>query len=251
MKVHLLLRKEEINQEKIAENDKVAVVLDVLLATTTIVSALEHGAEAVIPVLDSHEAFTVSKTLNPEAFLLAGELHAKPLEGFYYPSPSLLADVVKNKTLILSTTNGTVALRKASSATKTYIASLANNQATARTLLEKHPASTVVVICSGNAGEVSLEDLYGAGHLIHSLYTHTPEPLQLSDAAQAAFYLYQGNKQDAYHVLLSSFVGQLFARHGLLDDLKFASIEGDAPVVAMQKDGKAVIEHVSRTTNLS
>ncbi|UZJ76873.1 2-phosphosulfolactate phosphatase [Fictibacillus sp. KU28468] len=242
MKVHLLLKKEEIHSEKMAENNKIAVVLDVLLATTTIVSALYQRAKDVIPVKDHKEARELSKMFQKGDYLLAGELHAKPIDGFLYPSPLLLSRQVQGKTLILSTTNGTVALRKTAGAQKVYISSLLNNTATAKALLHHNSSSTIVIICSGNYGEVSLEDVYGAGHLITALVELGGEPLQLSDAAQTAYYLYKGNRQNAYQVLQSSYVGNLFARYGLFDDLDFASAVDAAPVVAVLKDGKATIE---------
>ena len=44
-KIHLLLKKEEIDEQKISEN-KVAVIFDILLATSTIAAALEFGSKA-------------------------------------------------------------------------------------------------------------------------------------------------------------------------------------------------------------
>ena len=108
-KIHLLMKKEEIQAVKIADRNKYAVVLDVLLATTTIVSALKDGAKEVIPVLHSNEAMELAKGFQQGECVLAGELDAKPIDGFIYPSPTLIGESIKGKTLILSTTNGTVA----------------------------------------------------------------------------------------------------------------------------------------------
>ncbi|MDN4073131.1 2-phosphosulfolactate phosphatase [Fictibacillus terranigra] len=250
MKVHLLLKKEEILPEKMAENSKVAVVLDVLLATTAIVSALYQGAKGVIPVKDHNEARELSKMYQKGGCILAGELHAKPITGFLYPSPLLLSGQVQGKTLILSTTNGTVALRNTEGAQKVYISSLLNNKETAKALLKHQQGSTIVIICSGNSGEVSLEDVYGAGHLITSLIELADVSLQLSDAARTAYYLYKGNQQMGRELLESSYVGHLFARHGLYSDLQYASTEDAAPVVAVLEDGKATIarDHMQKQT---
>ncbi|MDN4523083.1 2-phosphosulfolactate phosphatase [Fictibacillus fluitans] len=242
MKVHVLLTKEEINEERLREKGKVAVVLDVLLATTTIISALNEGAKEVIPVMDANEAFKLSQSLKKGDFILAGERDARPIEHFHYPSPTLLSPLVEGKSLILSTTNGTIALKKAEAAEHVYISSLLNNERTARQLLKCHRESTIVIICSGNAGEVSLEDVYGAGHLIQSLLTMSEQNFSMSDAAKMAYYLFLGNRHNASELLSSSHVGQLFENHGLLQDLTLAATANTAPVLAVMKNGAAILE---------
>lgn len=72
-KVHVILRKEDISEGKLRESSKVAVVLDILLATTTITAALSEGAAEVIPVLDVTEGMNVAAGMKPETFVLAGE----------------------------------------------------------------------------------------------------------------------------------------------------------------------------------
>ncbi|KSU85368.1 2-phosphosulfolactate phosphatase [Fictibacillus enclensis] len=249
MKVHVLLTKEEINAERLRENGKVAVVLDVLLATTTIISALNEGAKEVIPVMDENEAFSLSQSLKHENFILAGERDARPIEHFHYPSPTMLSPLVLGKSLILSTTNGTIALKKAESAEFVYISSLLNNKRTAQQLLDCHQESTIVIICSGNAGEVSLEDVYGAGHLIHSLLDLSQKSLNMSDAAKMAYYLFLGNPYKASELLSSSSVGKLFERHGLFDDLQLAATANTVSVLAVMKNGTALLEeeHASQS----
>jgi 2-phosphosulfolactate phosphatase len=236
------MKKEDIREEKLADGNKIAVVLDVLLATTTIVSALKDGAKEVIPVLHSTEAMGQAKMYHPGEFVLAGELDAKPIDGFVYPSPSLIKESINGKTLILSTTNGTVALRKSSSAKKVYIASMLNNPAIAgaihKVATEDH---TILVICSGNSGETSLEDFYGAGHLIDCLLKNSK--YELTDAAKAALYFFRG-QEDAYEILLDSYVGKLLDKYDQQPDLKVAASKGITSIVPILKDGKVVVETI-------
>ncbi|MFL6557346.1 MAG: 2-phosphosulfolactate phosphatase [Bacillus sp. (in: firmicutes)] len=240
-KIHLLMKKEDIKEEKIADGNKIAVVLDVLLATTTIVSALKDGAKEVIPVLHSMEALELAKRYQHGECVLAGELDAKPIDGFLYPSPTLIRESINGKTLILSTTNGTVALRKSSSANKVYIASLLNNPAVAGILQGIEADETILIICSGNSGETSLEDFYGAGHLIDCLLKNSN--YDLTDAAKAALYFYRG-QDDSYEILLDSYVGKLLDKHNQHPDLKVAASKGITAIVPVLKDGKVVIETI-------
>ncbi len=242
-KIHLLLTKEEIDEEKIKEGNKIVVVLDVLLATTTITSALHNGATEVIPVMNSLEALEAAKAYEEGQYILSGESKAKPIEGFVYPSPSILREKVKGKALILSTTNGTVAIRKASGAKRTYVSSLLNNPFVAEKVKEQGLEETILVICSGTSGKLSLEDFYGAGHFLSCLLEHDDGQLKLTDAAMAALLFYKGNAGDAFEIFRSSYVGKLFEKNQFIDELAFAAQQGTIPIVPILKGQKIVAEH--------
>src|SRR3982751_3667302 len=114
-KVHVLTRKEELDSVRVA--GKVVVVIDVLFATTTMVAALAHGALEVIPVLDEAAARAEDARRGRGACVLAGELYAETLPGFVHPAPlALIGHGIKDKTVIYSTTNGTVAMTLATGA---------------------------------------------------------------------------------------------------------------------------------------
>jgi 2-phosphosulfolactate phosphatase len=239
-KVHLLLKKEELNEEKIETGKKIAVVLDVLLATTTITSALHNGAKEVIPVMNSAEALEVAQTIPASDCVIAGEYEAKPIDGFVYPSPTLIGKMIQNKTLILSTTNGTVALRKSAGATKVFIASLVNNPSVANAIQLEKDAETIVVVCSGNSTGFSLEDFYGAGHFIHCLVAGKQEEYELTDSARAAMMFYQSRADESKQTLADSLVGRMFTRHEGESDLYLAAEKGAIDLVPILKNGKVV-----------
>ncbi|WP_409305201.1 2-phosphosulfolactate phosphatase [Peribacillus sp. SCS-155] len=245
-KIHLLVKKEDIDEEKMAEGDKIAVVFDVLLATTTIVSALEDGALEVIPVLSSKEALDVQQNQPDKQIIVAGELNAEPVDGLVYPSPLQLRRLVKGKTLVLTTTNGTVALRKSHKANKVYVSSLLNNLAVANKLAGEWQDETVVVVCSGNSGEISLEDIYGAGHFISCLLAENiAAEVELTDAAMAALAMFEGREDQAFEVLESSYVGRLFARHDAEEELEFASRKNIVSIVPMLTGEKTILTPVA------
>ena len=124
-KIHVITKKEELDSVRIP--GKVIVVLDILFATTTMVTALAHGAMEVIPVLDEAAARTYAKGLKENSFVLAGELYAEVLDGFAHPAPlSLLEHGVTGKTVVYSTTNGTVAMTQATGAARVYCGALLN-----------------------------------------------------------------------------------------------------------------------------
>ncbi|MDQ7863752.1 2-phosphosulfolactate phosphatase [Peribacillus frigoritolerans] len=175
---------------------------------------------------------------------MAGELKAKPVDDLMYPSPTLLSKLVRGKTLILSTTNGTVALRNSAAAKRVYIASLLNNPSVAeknkKNIIKQKRSSSFV---RENSGEFSLEDFYGAGHLIDCLIAGSQGTFILNDAAKAANALYRTNSENAFDILKSSYVGQLFDKHSLIADLELAARKrfvGSCPRVGGWKDRSGI-----------
>jgi len=218
-KIHVLLKKEELDNERLA--GKVVVVLDILFATSSIVAALAHGAGAVIPTLDGVAAQTEAERHTAGSYLLSGEINAETLPGFVHPTPlALLQEDIAGRTLIYSTTNGTVALNKARGAAHVYAAALLNGAAAVRHIAHSHPDSTVLVVCSGSADNFNLEDFYGAGYLI-SLFRQAGGAYDFSDAALAAEMLHA--HADSADCLMHSRVGRLMLARDLAAEIHFAA----------------------------
>jgi len=227
-KIHVLLKKEELDSQRL--EDKVVIVLDILFATSSIVTALAHGALAVIPTADGNAALAESKKHAAGSFVLSGELHANTLPGFVHPTPQrLLAEGLQGRTLIYCTTNGTVALMKSHGAGYVYAAALLNARATVEHIAAYHPKSTVLIVCSGSADNFNLEDFYGAGYFV-SLFRRRVVDADFSDAALAAELLH--DHSDGLGVLRRSRVGRMMLARGLDDEVAFAARESSYDVVA-------------------
>ncbi|MFC5712318.1 2-phosphosulfolactate phosphatase [Thalassorhabdus alkalitolerans] len=238
-KVHLLFKKEDIDERKL--EGKTVVVFDILLATSTITSVLECGAAEVIPVLTGEEALTRKKAFEENACSVAGENNGITIEGFHLPAPLSLKNKVRGKSVILCTTNGTVAIRKSSSARRVFASSLLNNQAVADETV-KEMGSGIVIICAGSAGEFCIEDFYGAGHYLHCLLQADPK-LTLTDAARSAHLFYEGHKDEALPILGGSSVGIMLESFGLQEDLEFIANKNTMNIVpCMQADGSIIDE---------
>lgn len=218
-KVHVLLKKEELDNERL--EGKVVVVLDILFATSSIVAALAHGASAVIPTMDGVTAQAESRRHAAGSFVLSGEFMAETLPGFVHPTPlALLREDVAGRTVIYSTTNGTVALKKSHDAAHVYAAALLNGQAVINHIAANHAGSTLLVVCSGSADNFNLEDFYGAGYLV-SLFRNCPGPHEFSDAALAAEMLHA--KNDAVDCLMRARVGRMMLARQLDEEVQFAA----------------------------
>lgn len=141
----------------------VAVVIDVLRATTTIVHALAHGCSAVIPCGEIDEAREVAEGLPRGSAILGGERRGEPIPGFDLGnSPGdYTAEACRGKTLVMTTTNGTRALLASLEAEVVLVGAFVNLAATVQRLL--HEGRPIHLVCAGTDGRVSYEDSLLAG----------------------------------------------------------------------------------------
>ncbi len=145
-----------------------AVVIDVLRAATTIVHALNAGAEAVIPSLEVDDARALARRFRADEVVLGGERDGLPIDGFHLGnSPQDYApETVGGKTVVFTTTNGTRALLHAREADEILIASFVNARAIARRLFDRE---RVNILCAGTDGRISEDDVLLAGLLVDRL----------------------------------------------------------------------------------
>ena len=146
---------------------KVAVVIDVLRATTTIVHALAAGAKGVIPCREIDEAWRLKQELagNP---LLGGERLGLPIAGFDLGnSPAEYApERVRGRTVIFTTTNGTRALERCREAGRVLIGAFVNFAALCQ---ELDGGADIALVCAGTDGQVTREDTLLAGAIVDDL----------------------------------------------------------------------------------
>ena len=211
---------------------KVVVVLDIIFATTTMVTALAHGAKEIVPVLDEKAARACAGDF--PGCVLSGELFAETLSGFAHPAPlALVAHGIEGKSVIYSTTNGTVAMTQAVGAARVYCGALLNARRLAEHIVQHHPSETVLIVCSGSGGNFNFEDFYGAGYFVECFLPHVSD---LSDAAKAALALYRQAR--APEALLDCRVGRMMVGKGLAREVEFACREDAFPIVPVLEAGR-------------
>lgn len=229
--VHVVVRKEDIDATRLP--GRVVIVLDILFATTTIVTALEAGATAVIPAEDQHEARRIAAALPAGGYHLAGEDHLAAIPGFASPLPLELtrAPGFAGKPLVYSTTNGTVALRHSQGADAVYAAALRNAQATLDHVRADHPGKPIVIVCAGSAGALNLEDFYAAGYFVALLAGGLDPRRDMSDTALAAWAVHRAS--DAWSAIAASRIGRIVCGVGNDDEVRHASQLNTVNLVAL------------------
>ncbi len=205
------------------------VVFDVLRATSSMVTALAHGAAEIYPVCTIEEAWELKARL-PEA-ILAGERHGERIAGFELGnSPFEFRKDMGARTLITTTTNGTIALRACAHARQVLVGAILNIAALARQIRLDAP-SALLLVCAGTGTEFALEDAAGAGHLIQALATG-----ELSDSAQAvrALSALYPNPLDA---LLVARNGRVLVGKGRTQEVEWCAQLSYYEVVAAMSSG--------------
>ncbi len=216
------------------------VVFDVLRATTTMVSALDAGAEAILPVRDIREALE-ERRRRPQV-LLAGERDGVRIEAKLTGSVpfdlgnsprEFTREKVFGRTIVITTTNGTRALRACVHAGAVLACSFVNLSATWRFIQAQNP-SEVLLVCSGTFEEAAYEDVLAAGACCQLLREHFPAAA-MADSALLAMRLYGLGERDLPGALSQSRNGRrLLSRPELRDDVAFCARRDVLDLVAAQ-----------------
>jgi 2-phosphosulfolactate phosphatase len=208
-----------ISAEHVLETDvrnKTVIVIDVLRATSVMITALENGAEKIIPVQTIKEVFNKAKQNN--SAIKAGERHAEKVEGFDLGNSPLeyTRARVKDKTIVLSTTNGTRALLKTREANMVFIGAFLNVNAVAKAAHKI--GSDILILCAGTHGKLSLDDALCAGAIINAILQN--KTTKLTDIAWMHYNLYTNNNK-IETVLRNCSHYQLLKQKGFNSDIDY------------------------------
>ncbi|MCX8089816.1 MAG: 2-phosphosulfolactate phosphatase [Verrucomicrobiae bacterium] len=221
----------------------VCVVVDVLRASSAFVTALAHGAEAVVPVASIAEALE-QRARRPDV-LLAGEREGRRIgaaltggvEFDLGNSPrEFTSERVAGRLIVSTTTNGTGALRACAGASGVLVASWLNVSATVAELEGRFgglaETARVLVVCAGTGEGAALEDTLLAGALAAALAVALPG-LELLDSAEIARAAYAGAREDLVGtVRRARNARRLLAHPELRDDVAFCLQRDRFPIVA-------------------
>ena len=232
MKLDVAFSPHELSPGDVA--DRTVLVIDVLRATSTICAALHHGARAVVPTADTEEATRLEQALGPGDVVLAGERNSVRIPGFQLGnSPrEMTADVVRGKTLVMTTTNGTLALLATAGARDVVVAAAVNLAVAgeyARQALDQY--GDLLILCAGRDHGFGLDDAYIAGCLAVRALGGRRRRKGLNDAALVSVDLVIRYRDRIERVLALSRAGRELTGRGFRDDVEAASIVDAHPVL--------------------
>jgi 2-phosphosulfolactate phosphatase len=224
------------NNSNVNSANKTVVVIDVLRATSTIVTALGNKALEVIPVIEPVEVADLVKKIGPRDCLTGGERKGLKIEGFDLGnSPAeYIEERVQGKKLILCTTNGTKAIKLTQGAAEVYIGSFLNIQFLTDHLLGS--SQDLILICSGRDQNVSLEDLACAGMMIHLLQDGAQNIL--TDAAELAQYVWEKAGPSLEDFVKQTQHGRYLKEIGMAEDIGRCLTVNKYPIIPKYSNGK-------------
>jgi 2-phosphosulfolactate phosphatase len=220
------------------------VVFDILRATTSMVTALANGAESILPVEEISEALALRQE-RPDV-LLAGErngvrITAALTGGVEFDlgnSPrEYTAEKVQGKTIVMTTTNGTRALRACGGAQTVLIGSFLNLRATCNWLKEHRPAQ-LILVCSGTYDQPALEDILAAGAVCERLWPMYAGG-QVADSAEVARRIYPLMQYNLLDAMKSARNGRrLLANPEMRSDVSYCVQRETQSFVAAMREGE-------------
>ena len=216
----------------------IVVIIDVLRATSTIATALYNGAKCIIPVDSVAECIRIGKQIEG---ITAGERDGRIAEGlvhgnspFEYPE-----EFIRNKTLVLTTTNGTKLLHMALDKNARAIVTGAFSNLTAVCSYLKEQKKNVILGCAAWKDRVNMEDTLFAGAVVEQLQDNfemncdsSGIALQMYMDAKKDLFSYMKEKRASHFVRLSGF--------GLDRDIKYCLTPDTANILCIYEDGKLV-----------
>ncbi|MEG1871090.1 MAG: 2-phosphosulfolactate phosphatase family protein [Peptostreptococcaceae bacterium] len=237
MNIDVIISAADIKSEKL--KNRIVVVIDVLRATTVMITALSNGCNKVIPVKEIEEAQEIAGR-DKNHYLLGGERVGIKIDGFDFSNSPLdyINEAVKGKTLVMTTTNGTKAIKNSEDAERIFIGALINGRAVAKKLVELN--EDVTFINAGTNGEFSMDDFITSGYIINSVNDMSSKPCTLTDIAITSQYIYINNTD------IISFVENAIHYNRLKDlgydkDLEYCLTKDIVDIVPEYKDGKILV----------
>ena len=229
--------------------DRNVIVVDILRATTTMIVALTNGAKDIIPSETASKAAKIARGSGNS--LLCGEREGVIIKGFNLGNSPLefTPEKITNKSLIFSTTNGTVSIVKSRFAKNCVLGSFVNLSKVVEYIKSLNEDFTI--LCAGKLNNFCLEDVVCAGLIINRLLSFQPLSLNINSDSYvlkdpemvavklADIYAIDNNSPSSekiYSMLKTSEHGKYLTSLGFDEDLKICSMLDSYPYLPIYKN---------------
>lgn len=209
--------------------DKTVVVVDILRATSCMVTAFAHGVDCIKPFADLEECRAMGKS----GFITSGERNGEKVDGFDKGnSPFEYMEEIRGKKIAFTTTNGTQAISRSLAAKDVLIGAFLNLSAVAKYVVQS--PNNILVVCAGWKGKVNLEDTLFAGAVVEKVKGQVTID---DDSALIAQHLYNKAKNDKVDFLKNASHINRLKKLGIKEDIVFCLTEDKYDVVPRLRDG--------------
>jgi len=215
-------------------SDKAVVVVDILRATSCMVTAFAHGVECIVPFASEKEC----EQMKLKGYVISGERNGQKIPGFDKGNSPFeyMDEHISGLKIAFTTTNGTQAIEKSKGAKKILIGSFLNLTAISKYLLMSD--DNILIVCAGWKGKINLEDSLFAGALVDNLRKHIEPDC---DAPIVAQELYLRAKDDMLKFLSTSSHVKRLNRLNIHKDIEFCLTPDKYSVIPVLKRGELVL----------
>lgn len=214
-------------------NNRVVVIVDVLRASSTMITALANGVHHIRP----YASVKACKEMRRNGYLIAGERGGALVDGFDLGNSPLsyIDEAYFGEKLAMTTTNGTLAISLSQVADKIIIGGIINLAAVVKFLINQN--KNVIVFCAGWKGKVNLEDTLFAGALVDLLEGDFESEC---DAPVVARAVYREAKNDFIGYLKNSSHVNRLKKLGIEKDIAFCLTPNQFDIVP-ELDGENIV----------
>jgi 2-phosphosulfolactate phosphatase len=198
------------------DDEAIVVVVDILRATSAIVTAFMNGVEKIIPVATLEEA----NDYKNRGYLVAAERDGivREFADFGNSPGNFTRDRVHGRQIVYSTTNGTQTIMMASHSHQVLIGAYLNHKALVDHIhFEKRD---VIILCAGWKSKFNLEDTLFAGALTKDILLNSHFKTEC-DSAYAAMDLWEMAKGDIIGYIDKAAQRHRLKKNGLDDILEY------------------------------
>jgi len=214
MKIKTIQYKKNLCEDFFQDSD--AYVIDVFRATSVIVTALANGASEIIATEEIQDALEEKKAF-PES-ILGGERNSTKPQAFDFGNSPSEYFGIQGKRLVLSTSNGTKAIKKAGCSTGTYICSFLNLNTVVENI--KSRGKDIILLMAGVREEFSYEDGLCAGAVIYGLSAQNSQ-FELDDLSLLLKKTFELEQHQLPQALCTTFSYTKLQNNGFSDDIDF------------------------------
>lgn len=230
----------ELNDNSSNQNT-VVIAIDVLRASTTMITALEYGVTSIIPVTTVENALELYEISQPNSVLLGGERNnIKPSKFHFGNSPFEYQNKeVSNKKVIFTTTNGTKLLNTLQNYQKIFLGCYRNVLALVHYISKLYKNQfNILIACAGSNDKFSFDDVLCAGAFVDSFQTISPANIQLTDTAKVANMLYNQTRKEIREFVKTTSHGASLVSSGFEQDVDYCFTKNSTEVIAVYEQNE-------------
>lgn len=216
-------------------NESVVVIVDILRATSAIVTAFMNGVKSIIPVGTLEEA----KAYKLQGYLVAAERDGivRDFADFGNSPYNFKKEIVSGHDIVYSTTNGTQSIMMAAESHMVMIGAYLNMDAVCK-LIEKEQRD-VVILCAGWKNKFNIEDTLFAGALAGKILA-IPDFYTICDAAHVSIDLWNMAQDHLMEYIEKAAQRHRLKKNNLDDVIEYCHTQNLSTLVPILKDKKLV-----------